>query len=1307
MNNCKKSSANIYNCEELIKNIIIYMIEENNIVLEENEENIDQQGKVSNSKNSIDQIALHSSKRVDELLNETSNELNVPRNNMETSDSGKNQSNERFEKLESMLKSLVLQVNSLSQELKQSKRKEEEEMKKRKAMEKERVIREKKQKEKKEKRKKRKKEKNRNTLYGVDGLNALGISKEKKNVNISFVKKKKKGSGELFSSGYEEEARDSEEGFLDSGEARHLGEEEMEIRSSGFAFKVLFGRRDVNLSNERDFIKKELQFSGTEPFVFGKLNRVLLEWKVQTIRHSWTKKVAWNVLAINLTGDAKMVAGYKFTCKEGLQALLDTYANKKIVKSYEHQLYLLKQNRDERAYEWARRLAQFSEPLEIGDNEILEIFFEGLRSYWISNNENTFYNLKSMRDASLRDLMNKLAGVKEVLFRNERKGNRDKLKKETRICNFCHKRGHIERYCHKKKGEVKHKKDLSNVKCYKCHQMGHYANKCPLKKNRSNKSNKSVNEVKGIDEREVINQVDGDNSIKKTRILLNSSLGFEFEAEVDSGTGVHIIPFDLVEKFNLKIESTDDNTYVGANGLKLDIPGKVIIPVFWGMKNLDLEFLVVRGGMTSLISFSKISGIGKNVWSIDERNTSLILGGIEWVKHSNEEFYRSKLIPREQISGCLSVTKDDWTIEEELVAFDNMVEGVKEQQFEYMDGVSVDLDQNQLNRLHEMMRDLSKIREGSAHTRKGFDYKIDVSSENYFIQPMRFISRKNQIAAAETINKLKELKMITKIRSTDALCVSNLTFPRKKDGSVRVCTDYRQLNSVTAKDPLHIPSVKEVQLKFKPNSKYFITLDLRSGFWHLPIGEKYKNLTCFYADDGSIWRWEVMSFGLTNAPHHFRRWMNAIIGSVDGVTVYVDDIHIEHNTLEGLLGLLKIVVDKLVKENVTVNLKKFQMGQKVSILGMIRTPEGLHPDPDKIESIRNIGLIGSKKQLKRVIGMMRYISQHVPNLGEKLKPFNRLTSTKVRFKWSGELQKQLENVIASIVDRVCHLPDYSKDFKMRVDASDFGCGGYLFQEGSNGEENVIRYFSRAWNSVQEKWDIVEREAFALIYGVTKCEEIIDGFHCTIFTDHKPLIYMMKAVNSGKAKAKVFRWMFLLRSFDIDVIHVPGKENIVADTLSRKPFVRKMNQINVVEEMNHIDDNKCDPTMRNVIGNGEDLKFNEDAFEIIATHKLKKKEIPKFLLKEEFKGVNKQVDKHLDKLELKFGRLMCENKFYVSVQKRESVLFSCHKSPMAGHLGIKNTFERISEHLWWPGMRKDVERYVSTCSQCQGTNGNHL
>ena len=500
--------------------------------------------------------------------------------------------------------------------------------------------------------------------------------------------------------------------------------------------------------------------------------------------------------------------------------------------------------------------------------------------------------------------------------------------------------------------------------------------------------------------------------------------------------------------------------------------------------------------------------------------------------------------------------------------------------------------------------------------------------------------------------------------------------------------------------------MNEIFEQMNPKAKIFFGLDLQNGFWNLPMAPSDIPKTCFYGPNGNIYAWKVMGFGHKGAPAHFAKWVDHIFAGTENVLTYVDDLHLEGIEMKDLLDTLENVIEKLEENQIKINISKIQFGRKVEILGLLREGDKLIQNPERIKALKVLSKsITNKKNLKSLLGTLRYIAPQVPNLSLKIGKFNRMTSKKFKWKWNEENQRSIDEIIDEISDDLIrYIPDFSKKFWLNTDASSIGYGGFLYQKQDEKVKPVL-FFSKFFSEQERKWSVVEREMFAIVSAFQKCKRFIEGRHFMLLTDHKPLLNLIKQHNERRLSNKLTRWSIFVSSFDFTIIHVKGSDNLVADLLSRTVNdVEEVKKEDEFEEMKKDAENEpkqlCE-TKQTVLKD----QFTNDAFyEIVKCFK-NKEQLSDELMNPLLKQVRSNAKRYLKDLKFIGKRLIfqpekAKRRFYVKVEDRQRILFTSHKHPCSSHLGVTKTLERIKQVAWWPNWTVDVKKYVLGCGVCQ-------
>ena len=371
----------------------------------------------------------------------------------------------------------------------------------------------------------------------------------------------------------------------------------------------------------------------------------------------------------------------------------------------------------------------------------------------------------------------------------------------------------------------------------------------------------------------------------------------------------------------------------------------------------------------------------------------------------------------------------------------------------------------------------------------------------------------------------------------------------KPDGTYRMCTDYRKVNNVTKTDTFPIPRIDDCIDRIG-NAKYITKVDLLKGFYQVPLTDRAKELSAFVTPDG-LFQYKVMPFGMKNAPATFQRLINNVISGIDGCEAYIDDVLIYSDTWEEHLQILRTFFDRLSSAMLTVNLVKSEFGcARVNYLGHIVGQGQVKPIDAKISAISSFPKPENKKQLMRFLGMAGYYRKFCPNFSSISEPLTQLLRKNVKFLWSKSCEQAFEELKAILESSpVLAAPNFDSQFKLAVDASDVAAGGVLLQESQDGVDHPICYFSRKFNKNQRNYSTIEKECLSLILALQHFEIYVtaSSLPIIVFTDHNPLKFIHKMKDKNQ---RLLRWSLTLQGFNLDIRHIKGKDNLIADCLSR-------------------------------------------------------------------------------------------------------------------------------------------------------------
>ena len=504
--------------------------------------------------------------------------------------------------------------------------------------------------------------------------------------------------------------------------------------------------------------------------------------------------------------------------------------------------------------------------------------------------------------------------------------------------------------------------------------------------------------------------------------------------------------------------------------------------------------------------------------------------------------------------------------------------------------------------------------------------------------PNRPTYRSNPEETKELQRQVEELMAKGHVRESMSLCAVPVLLVPKKDGTWRMYVDCRAINNITVKYRHPIPRLNDM-LDELHGSCIFTKIDLKSGYHQIRMKEGDEWKTAFKTKYG-LYEWLVMPFGLTNAPSTFMRLMNHALRAFIGkfVVVYFDDILVYSKDLDEHINHLQCVLDVLRKEKLYANLKKcsFCM-EKVVFLGYVISAKGIEVDEEKVKAIKEWPTPKTITEVRSFHGLASFYRRFVKNFSTLVAPLTEIVKKSVGFKWGSEQDR----AFVEIKEKLCGasllaLPDFSKTFEIECDASGIGIGAVLMQE-----KRPIAYFSEKLNGAALNYPTYDKELYALVRALETWQHYLSSKEFVIHTDHESLKYLN---GQGKLNRRHAKWVEFIESLPYVIKYIQGKENIVADTLSRRYAListlnAKLLGFEYVKELYANDDD-----FANVYGACEKTAFG------------------KFYRLDEY--------------------LFRDNRLYVpNSSMRELLVREAHGGGLMCHFGVRKTLDMLHEHFF--------------------------
>lgn len=501
-----------------------------------------------------------------------------------------------------------------------------------------------------------------------------------------------------------------------------------------------------------------------------------------------------------------------------------------------------------------------------------------------------------------------------------------------------------------------------------------------------------------------------------------------------------------------------------------------------------------------------------------------------------------------------------------------------------------------------------------------------------------------------------------------------------KPHKIRLCLDARKLNGVTKKDAYPLPSIEGIFSRL-PKANIITKLDLKDAFWQIALDEPSKALTAFTVPGRPLYQFAVMPFGLCNAPQTMCRLMDQIIPPDlrHCVFGYLDDLITVTADFETHLEVLIRIASQFRKANLTININKSKFCvTRVNYLGYVIGNGGIQTDTDKVSAINNWPVPKNLKQVRGFLGLAGWYRRFIEHFATVVFPITEVLSTKKKFHWTAAAQAAFDKVKQLLTTApVLTNPDFNKKFFLHCDASDYGIGAVLVQLDDENHEKPVAFMSRKLNSAQRNYSVTERECLAALEGIKRFRCYLEMQEFEVITDHSSLVWLMRQPNLS---GRLARWALQLQGYKFTVSHRKGKDNVVPDALSRIPESEVASLELIPPEIDldspHFQDNDYKELKE---------KINSD-----------KSKFPDIKIVDGFVYVRTD---HYSGDELQENQAW---KLWIPFHLRQQVLYRAHDSPISAHGGICKTLELIRRNFYWPGLVRDVRKYIQKCDVCKSS-----
>lgn len=529
--------------------------------------------------------------------------------------------------------------------------------------------------------------------------------------------------------------------------------------------------------------------------------------------------------------------------------------------------------------------------------------------------------------------------------------------------------------------------------------------------------------------------------------------------------------------------------------------------------------------------------------------------------------------------------------------------------------------------------------------------------------PFHYAPRRLSFHDKQEVGKMvKQLMDEGIVQPSDSPYASPIVLVSKKDGSMRMCVDYRTLNKLTVRDNFPLPLIEDC-IQYLEGKTCFSLIDLRSGFHQVHMAKDSVKYTSFVTPRGQ-YEYLRMPFGLKNGPSVFQRFITRALRDMvekEEIMVYMDDIILATSDVSTHLDLLNKLLGLLSEYGLEIKPSKCKILQhEIQYLGYLANSQGIRPSDEHVRTIRNYPQPTNLKQLQSALGLFSYFRRFVPFFSRVAGPLLNLVRKDTHFNFD----KECERAFRALRDLLVQAPvlaifNMEKETELHTDASSSGYGAVLMQRQDDKSFHPVSYFSRRTTPAESRYHSFELETMAIVYAIRRFEQYLKGIPFRIVTDCHALTMTLarKDINP-----KIARWALELESYNYEIIHRKGESMGHVDALSRNLPVAA-----ITEE-------ETEMHIQAIQSRDSDIVKIRGQLE---------------------QGVVRNFD-------LKQGlvyRIMGEDReaIYVPRELEGNIIQLVHEK--IGHLGENKCYNSIRTHYWFPNMKEKIKTFIVNCIRC--------
>lgn len=599
---------------------------------------------------------------------------------------------------------------------------------------------------------------------------------------------------------------------------------------------------------------------------------------------------------------------------------------------------------------------------------------------------------------------------------------------------------------------------------------------------------------------------------------------------------------------------------------------------------------------------------------------------------------------------------------------------------------SIIISQDEQEKFNTLMEKYHQVFSDCPGKIKNLECQIRVTPGTPIYQKPYPVPVSKTIKIDQEIQRMLDLDIIERSNSPWS---SPMVGVEKKNGDVRVCLDARKINTRIIPDRERPMNIDDIMNKFK-GVKYLSSIDLTAGYWQCSLKKECREVTAFL-HKGRNYQYKVLPFGLVNSVAEFQKILDQVLGPdiLEFVAIYVDDLHITSNSFSEHMDHLEAIFTKFTEYNVKINIRKSHfLRKKIIFLGHVISEKGITMDPEKVQTVQNFQPPQNKKQIQAFLGFINFYRKFIRDLSEKTSVLSALIKKGIPWQWGTTQQQAFEEIKAQFLeDIIIQYPDFNKKFYISTDASNTYIGAELFQKNEEGQHQTLSFISRTLNTAERNYGTTELELLAIVFACKKFRNYILGHETHLLTDHQALTFL----NSCQLlNARLTRWTIKLQEYQLIIEHIPGKENIGADTLTRYPQTPDdhlgRNQLHIT--INKLTLMDYSPTLMEQFDRLRELQQGDEKLKKIFLQIASKKNQHFFIFKELLFTKNKH------------GRYQV----MIPQSMNQTIVQETHER--YGHMGTFKVYQILKLQYKMINMYRTIKRIVKTCDVCQKAKFNN-